>query len=159
MDNKVTTYNEAERLYSDGLLRKGIDGTRFNKTKSVGYCLFCEHEGFLTEKDVRSHNCKGKNCPHFLPKVSVSKGKTKLKVTSTDIVPILNAAIKDFEGIIVIRAEKNFKGSFDAFYAAISTYDEGEIEEIILKKTGLEVKLKKLSYSFENAAKIIFKNK
>lgn len=39
---------------------KGLYGSEFDKHRACGYC--CHHHKYLTVKQVRQHNCLGKQC-------------------------------------------------------------------------------------------------
>ena len=156
---KITTYAEAEKIFSRGIWRRCIDGSSVQNSKCVGYCNFSEHRGFLTEKERRKHDCMGKNCEHYLPKVSSSSRGSKIKASSSFDVKELNEAIKKYEGIRIIKAESDFSGNIRAYYTAISNYDINKLQKEILLKTNINVTLVKLPYSFENAVEAVMKGR
>lgn len=49
--------------------RRCIDGRITGSNKCVGYCQYLGHPGFLTEKNRREHDCLGKGCRYYVPKV------------------------------------------------------------------------------------------
>ena len=155
----INTYKEAESILGNGFERKSIDGTAVYSNKCVGYCKFSEHSGFLTEKQFRQHNCIGKNCEHYLPKIKIKAKGSRIKASSAFDVNELNAAIKNYEGIRIIKAESDFRGNITAYYAAISNYDIKSLEKEIFLKTNVKVTLVKLSYSFENSVEAVMKRR
>ena len=36
-----------------------------NMKKAVGYCHSGQHQGFMSEKMIKSHKCLAKNCPYL----------------------------------------------------------------------------------------------
>ena len=50
-----------------------IDGQHTNCGNCVGYCRYAMHEGFLTRKQRKEHNCIGKQCDYYLPKPKIGK--------------------------------------------------------------------------------------
>ena len=47
----------------DIVLVKGLYGSEFDKSKACGYCR--HHHKYLTVKQVKQHNCLGKQCWHL----------------------------------------------------------------------------------------------
>ena len=44
-------------------LVKGLYGSEFEKNRACGYCVY--HHCYLTVKQVKQHNCLGKQCWHL----------------------------------------------------------------------------------------------
>ena len=59
MDNCNTRLSEIE----DAKLVKGLYGSEFEKNRACGYCV--HHHKYLTVKQVKQHNCLGKQCWHL----------------------------------------------------------------------------------------------
>ena len=62
------TYADLERKQATPFRRRTIDGSITGSNKCVGYCLFDDHPGYLTEKQRHNHNCLANNCYHYIAK-------------------------------------------------------------------------------------------
>ena len=43
---------------------QGLYGSEFDKSRACGFCT--HHNCYLTVKQLRQHNCLGKQCRHFV---------------------------------------------------------------------------------------------
>ncbi len=53
--------------------RRCIDGHITGSNKCVGYCEFCFHSGYLTEKLREKKDCLEKGCNYYLPKIKLKR--------------------------------------------------------------------------------------
>ena len=68
------TYENVEKKYGlKNHTRKCIDGIITSCGNCVGYCMYCEHSGFLTKELRKKHNCIGKQCHHYVEKKVLTK--------------------------------------------------------------------------------------
>lgn len=154
MHNGILTYEQASKPYGDSVNRQCIDGSVRGCSKCIGYCNFDEHPGFLTEELMKKHKCFEKSCDYFIAKPTYAK-TPKVKDESTNVVEKVSESIMGFEGIKIIRAEQDDYDDWFVYYVAIANYHEDILEDTIEKECGLQVKMVKLSYSFENSLSII----
>ena len=162
-------YEQVEKKYSLGNHRcRCIDGKITGCGNCVGFCSFDDHRGFLTKALRKEHNCLGKGCFYYVPKSREKENNDNpfedayesVKIKMKNAYEIACAMTREFEDFKI----KDF-GLSDDFVCELSyitVFDGYELEPIIQRinsETGLTVKMKKLNYSFENAAALIFEIK
>ena len=153
MNINGVTYQEMDARYKNTYNRRCIDGTIHGCSRCKGYCVFSEHPGFLIEEQMKEHHCIEKGCFYFAPKESAPRRKNKEQ--TMDIAGMISERLQEYEGMKVIRAEENGE-SWTAYYVAIAEYAIQNIEKQLADMFGRKVTMKKLPYSFENAARLIF---
>ena len=83
-------YERLKSRFGRGHDLKFIDGKYTASCKCTGFCTFEKHEGFISQKLMEKHNCKARDCRHFLEKPSKVRGtikKAKNIPFGTQIVP------------------------------------------------------------------------
>ena len=161
------TYEKAEKKY--GLKnhnRRCIDGKITGCGNCVGYCMYCEHSGFLTKELRREHNCIGKQCRHYIEKsynkeMSYNPFENILKSrksSARDVFEMACSMTDELEGLRIMAADFLDNLVCELSYVTIS--NDYELEPIIKRiqaETGLTVKTKMLNYSFENAVELVIR--
>ena len=155
LNENIRNYLYYEEQYKGSHNRKCIDGRIIGSSKCVGYCQFKDHSGYLTKKQMKEHGCLKKECFHYLPKLK--NDIEEKSITAVDIVKSASAAIKDFEGMKIIRARKEVDGSWIIRYTTITNmYQIPLIEKMISEIVGEMVTLVKLNCDFDLSAKLVF---
>lgn len=77
--------------------RRCIDGRITGCGNCVGYCQYAGHSGFLTKELRKEHNCIGKGCFYYLPKIKQEKPKTDIDHRSREVVDIASNVISELE--------------------------------------------------------------
>ncbi len=137
---------------------KCIDGRITGCGKCVAYCQYIGHNGFLTEKLMKSHKCIEKKCDYFV----VKPGKKKLddddlKNSYDELLNIADKLTEKYEGLKFIKADLIGLNTRKLSYITISNeYPLQRIKNDIEERTGYTIMLEKLNYSFENCVKLIF---
>ena len=137
--------------------RQCIDGSITGCGKCVGFCQYAEHQGFLTEKHRRKHNCLGKGCFYYLPKPLQKKRKRCLSEDSSAIIRTVTAELSPLEGLRPMRTTRDPNGGWFVQYVTITNdYPIAAIEQSLTLSIGEPITMVKLNYDFETAAKLIF---
>ncbi len=66
--NHYQLYTSLEEQSGRKHERRCINGKITGSGQCVGYCLFQNHPGFLTEDLQKKHRCEIRDCRFFLPK-------------------------------------------------------------------------------------------
>lgn len=160
------TYENVEKKYGlKNHTRKCIDGKITSCGNCVGYCMYCEHSGFLTKELRKEHNCIGKQCHHYIEKtISIKEDINNPFATALnswnskvdDAFSIACSLTRSFEGMRFIAAKPLDGLVCELSYVTISNdYELGSIINAIESKMGIRVEIRKLNYSFDNAVSLI----
>lgn len=163
-ENQVNTMPVQQRDYSyyenkngSKYDRRCIDGRITGCGNCVGYCQYSEHSGFLTIEQRKEHNCIGKGCFHYLPKIKQQKPKKVIDNRPREVVNAASDLISGFEGIRIINACRSLDGGWLVKYISITNeYSIEAIENMISKVVGEAATMVNLNYDFDRAAKLIF---
>lgn len=141
-----------------------IDNKVSSRSKVKGYCASSHHPGYLTEKQIKQHQCIEKECKYLYYIKQENKERNfpieiEIEDISEKVVKKANEAIKPYEGIRIIKAEYNSKDLWNLYYAAIASYNMKTITDVIKKKLNTNIKLHKMSLDFETSSKLVFENK
>lgn len=138
--------------------RRCIDGHITGCGKCVGYCQYAGHSGFLTQELRREHDCLGKGCFYYLPKIK-QKHPQKVSDTSPEqVVTVASKLLAQYEGLRILKAEKASKGGWLLKYVTITNdYSISSIELQLSTEIGEPAVMVNLNYDFEKAAKLIFR--
>lgn len=156
MSSRYSSYSQIDAKYKISYMRPCIDGVSRGCNLCTAYCAYDEHPGFLTDKLIKQHKCVEKECSLLRPKNNVRRENIRIKK-----VPQSDGFIEDFlssyEGIKVIESQKIAYNYWHVKYITIANYDIEKIQQEIKKKFNVDTNFELLPYSFENAAKLIFK--
>ena len=150
-------YTFYENRYNEQYNRTCIDGSITSCGNCVGYCKYAGHEGFLTKKQRQEHNCLGKGCFYYLPKIKKPHNKPKIADSRQSILQLISNALSDLEGLRVIDTSKDSHGVWRMRYVTITNeYSIPDIEHRLSALLDATVSLLKLDCDFEKAVKLIF---
>ncbi len=136
--------------------RRCIDGSVVGCSKCVGYCAFCEHPGFLTEKLRKKHDCLGKECFHYIAKPAKEKHYTKTLNLSNELLSYVQKEIDLNEGLKVIRVELDQSNSYKAYFVAITNhFCLDRYVSSAKERFGANLVFERLNYDFEVCASLI----
>lgn len=154
--NNASRKKEALGQRQTDFTRRCIDGTIVGCSKCVGYCKFCEHPGFLTEKLREKHDCLGKECFHYIAKPAKEKHRPKTINLSSELLSFVQKEIDLNEGLKVIRVELDQSNSYKAYFVAITNHFCLDRYAISAKKRfGANIVFERLNYDFEVCASLI----
>ena len=136
--------------------RRSIDGHVVGSNKCVGYCLFEDHPGFLTNEQYRNHDCLKKNCCHFVPR----SRKQPPQKANQDISPlILNHVQKSIPadaGIKIIKVAPCGPRRYSASYITVTNdHNPERYADAALKQFGVRISFVRLNYDFDVCVKLI----
>lgn len=117
VESQYEQYEKRCRLKYD---RRCIDNTVTGCNKCVGYCLYEEHPGFLTEELRKKHNCIGKQCFHYVSKQKKKNTPQRIDLTSS-ILAVARKAMSQNEFARVLRVENAEFKRYNAYYVTISS--------------------------------------
>ena len=139
--------------------RRCIDGRITSCSNCVGYCTYSRHNGFLTKEHYTEHNCNGKGCSCFLPKIKAEEPQRCIHAPSSEIVKLASEATSGLEGIRIMDAVKRSSGGWFVKYVCITNeYSIKAISNAISALVGEEITMIQLNYSFDRAAHLILQN-
>ncbi len=141
-----------------------IDNKVSSRSKVKGYCASSHHPGYLTEKQIKQHQCIEKECKYLYYIAQEEKKRNfqieiEIEDISEKVVSKANKAIKSYEGIRIIKAEYDMNNFWNLHYAAIASYDIEKIEGVIRKKLNTSIKLHNMNLDFETSSRLVFENK
>jgi len=146
-----------EKKSGSKCIRRCIDGRITGSGNCVGYCQYSRHSGFLTKKHIKEHNCIEKGCFYFLPKIKRKRPKNEVDNRPHEIVKIASDLISEFEGIRILKAERNQNRGWTIKYISITNgYSIKSIENKITAAVGEKITMVNLNYDFDRAAQLIF---
>lgn len=160
------TYENVEKKYGlKNHTRKCIDGKITSCGKCVGYCMYCEHSGFLTKELRKKHNCIGKQCHHYVEKKTLTKDDFSHPFASAfsswnnkvdDVFSMACSLTRNFEGMRFMAAKPLDELVCELSYVTISNdYELDSIVNAIESEMGIRVEMRKLNYAFDNAVSLI----
>ena len=153
----IHDYSYYDKRNSATYNRRCIDGHITSCGNCVGYCKYSGHEGFLTAKHRREHDCLGKECFYYLPKVKQKSLGKKTDTSASSIIDIISEQLSLFEGMRAMSAAKNPVGGWIIKYITITNqYPISNIERHLSSTLGEAITLTKLNYDFETAVNLIF---
>ncbi len=146
-------YSFAEKNSPSKYTRKCINGKITGCSNCVGYCQYKEHPGFLTKELRKQHNCIEKECYHFIPKPAKEKRSV---VKTPDISNVVQAKVKEFDGMRVLRTNQSADGFWTIHYVTITNdYPLNKIADAIEQEYGFAILWNKLNYSFDKCVRLI----
>lgn len=159
MCDQFPSYEEMDTPHRKSYVRPLIDGRKMGGAKCLAYCHLDEHPGFLDQKLIRTHRCVEKGCKYYQPKQPRRRApKPQTYDRAADILEFAEEALRKLEGLKPMKAEQDKNGDWVVGYAAVASYDLGRYEKKLSQISGEKVHLRQLPYSFENAARLIFKD-
>ncbi len=152
-----TKYEMYEKQSHSRYNRRCIDNSITGCGNCVGYCQYSEHPGFLTEKLRKQHNCIGKQCFHYLPKLTKEKAPKILVDLSSTILTMSRQVMNNDECVRVVRVEYAEFKRYTAFYVTITNECEfGGYAAQIKSKLGIDVDFVKLNYDFDKCVTLLY---
>ncbi len=149
----TATYSYYDSHYCNTYSRRCIDGSTAGCSKCVGYCQYEGHEGFLTEKQRKAHNCIEKACFYYLPKPKTIRER---KQNISDIGDLVATLLSRFEGLRPMRIEEEQSGVCLIKYITITNaYVISEIEHEVSQALGKTAKMVKLDYDFDRVTQLL----
>ena len=138
-----------------------IDNKITSRSKCKGYCVCMKHPGYLTEKLIKKHQCMEKECHYFYmleeeTEKATNKITHKFEDVEKKVVEKANKAIKAYEGIKIIKAERESKDSWKLYYVVIAKYDIKRISNLIKKSLDVNINLHKMDLSFDRCVDLIY---
>lgn len=150
------TYTYYDSRYPNTYSRRCIDGSTVGCNKCVGYCQYEGHEGFLTEKHRKAHDCLGKECFHYLPKPRAERRAKMDTCTTATLKDGVAEILTKFEGLRPMHIELDTAGICLIEYITISNaYIIPEIEREISNLLGKPAKMVKLDYDFDRVVQLL----
>lgn len=152
-------YSYYEKKSDSKYNRRCIDGKITSCSNCVGYCTYSGHNGFLTKEHYTEHNCFGKGCFYFLPKIKAEKPLRCIHVPASEIIKLASEATSGLEGIRIISAAKNSSGGWFVKYVCITNeYSIEAIANAISALIGEKITMIQLNCGFDRAAHLILQN-
>lgn len=153
----MTEYEAITKRYGTIHRNRCIDGNITGQSCCVGYCKFCEHRGFLTEKLRSQHNCIEKGCHYYIPKERTTEHRNQKEKTDSVLANRISNCLSSFEGMKVMRIIQRGSNDWIINYITISNdYPINEVSREIENETGYTLIWNDLNYDYETAAKLIF---
>ena len=150
-------YAYYEKKNCDRHTRKCIDGSLTGSGKCVGYCQYSGHEGYLTKEHRKVHNCLGKGCYYYIPKIKKSSTPKMHNQRSQDVFDTASQIVSGLEGIRIMRTEQLRDNTWTVKYITITNdHPIAKIEHEISSAIGQSAVLVKLDYDFDTAAHLVF---
>lgn len=124
---------------------KYITGEVKNRKFSVGYCNLETHPGYLTQKLVDEHKCHEKECEFFFENIILNKAEKRAEILTNkalakqkeldeaEVLKLCQTSCKKFEGVKIIKANKDHNGIWLLQYASICSVDETLLKKEIMK--------------------------
>ena len=158
-----TTWGAEDRLYDrydkkipSGTGRRCIDGSVTGRNKCVGYCQYCGHPGFLTQKLRDDHQCREKQCCHYVEKQARAKAKAVCEDCSEQILAAAKRELGQMEAVKPIRVTRTDFKSYVVFYVSITKEDPlCACEEKLSAEFDVDVTFSRLAYDFEICAAML----
>lgn len=155
MQNGVTEYEVYERRSGSLYNRKCIDGKITGCSNCVGYCKFCEHPGFLTQKQREQHDCLRKDCKYYVPRER-TKSLKPLKDSKPDVLlHIAEDCVNKTDDIRIMGTHYSGEEWVISYITVFGVPNIKLIENSVSKNTGMNVRFQKLNYSFERCAELL----
>lgn len=163
-----------------GKLHNGdIHGKPIAHDKRVGYCWSSLHPGYLSESDVKEHQCICKNCPGLerfedagfwtreknreIKRTQRKEMQRKEKIYKTNcqhILQVVRQMSKEFENFHVIDVKKDKNSSkYIINYVTLNRVDLFSLTSKIEKITGCGIIWRGVKNTFEKRKKILEKLK
>lgn len=158
MDYRYLSYKQIENEYRSSFSRPCIDGVSRGCNLCTAYCAYDEHPGFLTDKLIKQHRCLEKNCSLLIRRKNDKRQRIVIEY-APEPQEVIENMFSDYEGLKIIETHKITDNYWHVSYIAIANYDMEKIAAKIFKKYNVKIDFELLPYSFENAARIIFKEK
>lgn len=137
--------------------RRCINGHIIGCGNCVGYCQYSEHSGFLTKELRKEHNCIGKGCFYYLPKIKQEKPKNIIDNRPSEVVDIASRMISELEGMRIMNAGRSRDGGWLVKFISITNgYSLGAIEDKISMIVGETITMVNLNYDFDRAVQLIY---
>lgn len=137
--------------------RRCINGQITGSGNCVGYCMFREHPGFLTNRLRQQHKCIANGCIYYLEKQKRIKQKN---TTNEELsVTIMNQAIKllsNCEGIKILKSKLHDNCCILQYITITNAWDLEKYEKELYDQFHLRVRFEKLNYGFDKCISIIF---
>lgn len=146
---------------------KYITGEVKNRKFCVGYCNLNTHPGYLTQKLVDEHKCHEKECTFFFEYVNLNSDEKRMTINDNKalakkkeldeakVLKLCQTACEGFEGIKVIKANKDQNGIWILQYASICIVNEAFMKIEIGKLLEAEFIMKKIECDFDIAVKLV----
>lgn len=153
----IRDYLYYEKQENSSHNRRCIDGHITGCGKCVGYCQYVGHSGYLTQELRRKHDCLGKGCFYYLPKIKQKHQQKASDISPDQIVTMASKLLEEYEGLRIMKADKVPKGGWLLKYVSITNaYSITSIELQLSTVLGQPTVMVDLNYDFEKAAKLIF---
>lgn len=138
--------------------RRCIDGKFRGCSNCVGYCQFEGHPGFLTKEQRRKKDCIKKNCRYYTQKSPRKReSKNAFEVEIPGLIRKSNEYLRQYEGMKILHATTSASGTVTLQYVSITnSYSIDEISGLLKEHLGRPVLVKKLDYSFDKCAALVF---
>lgn len=157
INDRSFTFREADTRQK-GTARRCIDGSVTGRNRCAGYCNYENHPGFLTQAQIRTHDCETKNCVYF-----ASKERHGVSVPSTpqptkELLRLAQKETVEWEGFRVLNCTEQ-GNVYRLFYVAIAAYDVTSLQARLQEISGLDLILQSVPCCFETTQKLIFDKK
>ncbi len=150
----LTEYEFLEKRSKSLYNRKCIDGKTVGCGKCVGYCKYCAHPGFLTQKQKTQHCCIEKACKYYLPKERHHSACPKNDGKAETLLRLANAFVTQEEDIKFIRANYEDETWIILYISIFGNPILDDYEKNLSQRSGLRVRFRKLNYPFEQCVKL-----
>lgn len=147
-------YSYYDRKSRSRINRVCIDGRVTGCGKCVGYCQYIGHPGFLTKELRKQHNCINKNCYYYVSKPK--REKTRIESRSGVYLNEINCVLRPYEGMKVLGVDETNEGLLLRYVTITNCYPLDELSRLLTYKFGCSIIWKKLDYSFDVCAKLLF---
>lgn len=131
-----------------------IDGRVTGCGKCVGYCQYGEHPGFLTKDLRKQHDCVKRKCYHYVPKTK--KEKRQIKNQTGTYLDKIGGVLQPYEGMKVLGVDETDGGLILRYITITNGYSMEDLTEVLEERFGRSIIWRKLDYSFDVCAKLLF---
>jgi len=149
--NQYAIYEKSEHSHYE---RRCIDGSIVGCSKCCGYCQYEGHPGFLTEKQMKDHDCVKKQCYHFLKK-PVREPRYK-ETNSSEFEGFVKGKLSCFDGIKVLRFKKTDNVCVAYFVTITNEYNFENCVFEAKNKYDVSLSFVRLNYDFDVCTKLIY---
>lgn len=134
--------------------RTCINGRVTGCGKCVGYCQYSGHPGFLTRDLRKQHDCINRNCYYYVPKPL--KEKRQIENRRGTYLDTIACILHPYEGMKVLGVDETDEGLLLRYITITNSYSLEELTEKLKEKFECRIAWKKLDYSFDVCAKLLF---
>lgn len=135
--------------------RRCIDGRITGCGNCVGYCKYCEHPGFLTQRQREQHDCINKQCRYYLPKTKKNRVKKNKDIRPEMLTSVAKYYSEEIDDLRVMRSYLKGDRWVINYITVFGDHNLSNIEKSIEQSTGLPVKMERLNYSFDRCVELI----